>query len=293
MAPTDVRGAGSIPAGFDIPGQGRGLLEVFRWRYLLKLLVRKETATRYRNSVLGWVWSYVRPAAQFTIFYLVLGVFLQMDKGIANFALYLFSGIIVVNFFSEGFANATRSLVDNGHLVRKIYMPRELFPVAAVIVSFVHFLPQAAILLIVSLLLGWLPLPAYLGAAILGILLVGFMATGLGLFFGSLNVAFRDAQNFVELILLVATWASPVLYSWQMVAEALPAWAFAIYQCNPLTVAVELFHLAFWDPVTANAHSLPGNFWTTVWIASGITLLTMLIGQWVFRKIEPRFAQDL
>jgi ABC-2 type transport system permease protein len=56
---------------------------------------------------------------------------------------------------------------------------------------------------------------------------------------------------------------------------------------------VELFHLAFWDPVTAGAHSLPDNFWTTVWIATAITVAGVLIGQWVFRKIEPRFAQDL
>ena len=284
---------GSHLSGFTTPGQGRGLLEVFRWRYLLRLLVRKETSTRYRNSVLGWVWSYVRPAAQFIIFYLVMGVFLQMARGIENFAMYLFSGIIVINFFSEGFSNATRSLVDNAHLVRKIYMPRELFPVAAVIVSFVHFLPQAAVLVIVALLFGWLPLPMSIGAAILGILIVGLAATGLGLFFGSLNVAFRDAQNFVELILMVAVWASPVLYSWEMVASQVPEWLMWIYQINPLTAGVELFHLAFWDPVTANAHSLPENFWTTVWIATGITVVGVLIGQWVFRKVEPRFAQDL
>ncbi|QAB16811.1 ABC transporter permease [Leucobacter muris] len=293
MALSAAEGAGTNQSGFNTPGQGRGLLEVFRWRYLLRLLVRKETSTRYRNSVLGWVWSYVRPAAQFIIFYLVMGVFLQMARGIENFAMYLFSGIIVINFFSEGFSNATRSLVDNAHLVRKIYMPRELFPVAAVIVSFVHFLPQAAVLLVVALIFGWLPLPMYLGAAILGILIVGLAATGLGLFFGSLNVAFRDAQNFVELILMVAVWASPVLYSWQMVASQVPEWLMLIYQINPLTAGVELFHLAFWDPVTAGAHSLPDNFWTTVWIATAITVAGVLIGQWVFRKIEPRFAQDL
>lgn len=278
---------------YSVPGSGRGTLEVFRWRYLLKLLVRKETATRYRNSVLGWVWSYVRPASQFTIFYLVLGVFLQMNKGVENFALYLFAGIIVVNFFSEGFGNATRSLVDNAHLVRKIYMPRELFPVAAVIVSFVHFLPQAGVLLVVSILVGWLPMPLSIGAMLLGVVIVGITATGLGLFFGSLNVAFRDAQNFVELILLVATWASPVLYPWEMVARVLPDWAFFIYQLNPLTAGVELFHLAFWAPVTPGAHPFPENFWLTVGLSGMLALVLVCIGQIVFRKIEPRFAQDL
>lgn len=281
------------PYSFNAPGQGKGLLEVFEWRYLLRLLVRKETSTRYRNSVLGWLWSYVRPTAQFLIFYLVLGVFLQMARGVENFAMYMFTGIILLNFFSEGFANATRSLVDNAHLVRKIYMPRELFPVSAVFVSFVHFLPQAAVLILAAILFGWLPTLASIGAAILAILLAGFAALGLGLFFGSLNVAFRDAQNIVDLILMVAIWASPVLYPWEMVAAQLPEWAMWIYQCNPITAAVELMHLAFWDPISPNAHAMPENFWTTVGIASAITLMGVVLGQLVFRKIEPRFAQDL
>ncbi len=278
---------------YDIPGRGYGLLDVFRWRFLLKLLVRKETSTRYRNSVLGWAWSYVRPAAQFTVFYLVLGVFLKMNKGIENFPLYLFSGIILINFFSEGFSNATKSLVDNAHLVRKIYLPRELFPVATVIVSFVHFLPQLLLLTAICLFFGWLPLPVSIGAALLGALLVALFSTGLGLFFGSLNVPFRDAQNFVELILLFATWASPVLYSWTMVRDALPEWLFNLYLLNPLTIAVELFHVAFWSPITAQGHPPLPNFPMHIGIASVFVLLVLFIGQLVFRKLEPRFAQDL
>lgn len=293
MADRTLAGGAAAPAEFGTPGQGKGLLEVFEWRYLLRLLVRKETSTRYRNSVLGWLWSYVRPAAQFLIFYLVLGVFLQMARGVENFAMYMFTGIILMNFFSEGFGNATRSLVDNAHLVRKIYMPRELFPVSAVFVSFIHFLPQVAVLIIAAVLFGWLPSFLSIGAALLAVLLAGFAALGLGLFFGSLNVAFRDAQNIVDLILMVAIWASPVLYPWEMVAAQLPEWAMWIYQCNPLTASVELMHLAFWDPISPNAHAMPENFWTTVGIASVITLIGVIIGQFVFRKIEPRFAQDL
>lgn len=280
---------------FDVPGKGRGLLDVFFWRFLLKLLVRKETATRYRNSALGWVWSYVRPAAQFIIFYVVLGKFLQMDKGIDNFALYLFSGIILINFFSEGFANGTRTLVDNAHLVRKIYLPRELFPIAAVIVSFVHFLPQIGVLILVSVLLfGWIPSLLSLGAILLGLVTVVSFTLGLGMLFGSVNVPFRDAQNFVELILLFATWVSPVLYSWEMVARVAPEWLMHVYLVNPLTSAVQLFHYGFWAPSTGNAFTtFPDLMWTYSWIALAISLLVLFIGQAVFRKLEPKFAQDL
>lgn len=278
---------------FAIPGKGNGLSDVFRWRFLLKLLIRKETATRYRNSVLGWVWSYVRPAAQFIIFYVVLGLFLQMNRGVDNFALYLFSGIIVINLFNEGFSNGTRTLVDNAHLVRKIYLPRELFPVAAVIVSFVHFLPQLGILLAVCLFFGWVPTPLVIAAILLGSLTVVTFTLGLGMFFGSLNVPFRDAQNFVELILLFATWVSPVLYSWQMVARVAPEWLMQIYLVNPLTSAVQLFHYGFWAPVTNDPQAFAPEFWVHAGVALLLSVLTLFVGQAVFRKLEPKFAQDL
>lgn len=281
-------------SGFAVPGQGKGLIEVFRWRFLLRLLVRKETATRYRNSALGWIWSYVRPAAQFVIFYVVLGLFLQMNKGVDNFALYLFSGIIVVNFFSEGFANGTRTLVDNAHLVRKIYLPRELFPVAAAIVSFVHFLPQMGVLFVVCLFFGWLPNVMAILAILLGLVILLTFTLGLGMLFGSVNVPFRDAQNFVELILLFATWVSPVLYSWTMVARVAPEWLMHIYLVNPLTSVVQLFHYGFWAPVTPSAAAeFPDGLWTYAGISLLLALMTLFVGQLVFRKLEPKFAQDL
>lgn len=279
---------------YAVPGRGRGLFDVFHWRFLLTLLVRKETATRYRNSALGWIWSYVRPAAQFAIFYVVLGKFLQMDKGIENFALYLFSGIIVINFFSEGFANGTKTLVDNAHLVRKIYLPRELFPVAAVIVSFVHFLPQMGVLLVVCLFFGWIPSLLSVAAILLGLLILLSFTLGLGMLFGSVNVPFRDAQNFVELILLFATWVSPVLYSWTMVARVAPDWLMYIYLSNPLTSAVQLFHYGFWAPVTdAALGEFPDGFWVYAAVSLVISFVVLFIGQLVFRRLEPKFAQDL
>ena len=117
--------------GFTVPGRGKGLLDVFHRRYLLRLLVRKGVSTRYRNSALGWGWSYIKPLTQFFIYFFVMGIVLGLNNGIQNFAVYLLSGIIVVNLFNEAFSNATTSIVDNKALVKKIYLPRELFPIAA------------------------------------------------------------------------------------------------------------------------------------------------------------------
>ncbi|MGQ2914773.1 ABC transporter permease [Microbacterium aurantiacum] len=289
-------------SAFATPGRSRGLSDVFRWRYLLRLLVRTGVTTRYRNSVLGWTWSYVRPAAQFLVFFIVLGLFLNLNRGIPNYAIYLFSGIVVINLFSESFKNATTSIVGNAPLVRKVFLPRQLFAVSATFVAFVHFLPQVALLLVVCLFLGWVTHITLLGvlAILAATLLVMIFALGLGLFFGAVNVRFRDAENIVELMLLLATWASPVLYFWTMVQDVLPDWLLRIYLLNPITQAVELYHFAFWRPITEASQpdalaSLPlppdlaiDTLWTFL-----IAIVTMWIGQAVFRRLEGRFAQDL
>ncbi|MEJ6555191.1 ABC transporter permease [Microbacterium esteraromaticum] len=288
-------------SGFDVPGRGRGILDVFTRKYLLHLLIRKGTATRYRNSVLGWVWSYVKPAAQFVIYYFVMGVIMQMDRGIENFPVYLFSGVVAVNLFNEAFGNATTSIVDNRALVKKIYLPRELFPIAAIIIAFIHFLPQLAILLLVCLLMGWAPTLVGVAGLLLGVALVLSFALGLGLLFAGLNVRYRDAQNFVELIRMFSTWTSPVLYPWILVREAFPDndILFSIYTWNPLTVAVELFHQAFWGatiegpaPGDPDPSIIP-DFGLAVLIATIVCIVTVIIGQTVFRHYERSFAQDL
>lgn len=297
---------------FETPGSSRGLSDVIRWRYLLHLLVRTGVTTRYRNSVLGWTWSYVRPAAQFLVFWVVLGIFMNLDRGIPNYAVYLFSGIVVINLFSEGFKNATISIVNNAPLVRKVFLPRQLFAVSAVIVSFVHFLPQLALLFIVCILLGWFQHMTILGilALLAGIVIVMVFSLGTGIFFGAINVRFRDAENIVELLLLLATWASPVLYSWTAVQMAIvdklhwPGWLVDLYMLNPITQGVELFHYAMWRPATEGLVSAPGYdglammdlppelAWNTLWTFL-IAVGTLLIGQMVFRRLEGRFAQDL
>ncbi|WP_437584436.1 ABC transporter permease [Paramicrobacterium sp. CJ85] len=278
---------------FKTPGRGRGILDIFTRRYLLKVLVKKDVSTRYRNSVFGWLWSYAKPASQFLVYYLVMGHILGLNKGIDNFPVYLFSGIVVVNLFNESFHNATTSIVSNKALVKKIYLPRELFPVATVIVAFVHFLPQAAILLFVSLLTGWVPSLLGVVAALLGMLLIVLFSTGLGLFFGALNVAYRDAQNFVEIIRTFATWTAPVLYSWNMLSDKAPGWLFNIYMCNPLTSAVELFHYGFWFPTSDGSLPTPVHLPLYVVASFTIAICAIIVGQLVFRRFERNFAQDL
>lgn len=290
-------------SAFDTPGRGRGMLDVFRYRYLLRLLIGKSTSLRYRNSVLGWFWSYVRPTVQFLVYYLVVGQILGLHKQLPAFPLYLFSGLVLVNLFNETLSAATSSIVSNRALVRKIYLPRELFPIAAIIGAFTHFLPQLAVLILVSALFGWIPSFASVGMILLGMLIVLAFILGIGLFFSAVNVRYRDAGNVVDIIKTVSTWSVPILYSWPMVesvAKDVP-WLFHLFMSNPLAVAVELFHHAFWaqlpvvqayTPVPANLSWAPGSEWHTL-AAAGVIVFSIVVGQLVFRRFERTFAQDL
>jgi ABC-2 type transport system permease protein len=279
------------------PGSGRGLLDVYGDRFLLKLLVRKEIRVRYRGSVLGLLWSYVKPLVQFLIYFVALGIFLNLQRGTPNYAIYLFAGIVLVNFFTESLSNATRSIVDNRDLIRKIYLPRELFPVSTVWVSAAHFLPQLLVLIGACLVVGWTPSLVQLAAVVLIFLMVAVLATGLGLMFGAINVYFRDSENIVDMIVMIVTWASPVLYVWSMVERVMGPW-FWLYQLNPMTVAVEVFHWAFWEPTLKADQLVPGTMppdLLTLWlpVAMLVTLAVLFLGQLTFRRLAVHFAQEL
>lgn len=275
------------------PGRGRGLPDVFAHRYLLSLVVRKEIQIRYRGSALGWLWSYVKPLIQFLVFYIALGVFLGLNRSIDFYAIYILAGITIVTFFNEAFTNGTRSLIDNAALIKKIYLPREMFPVSSMLVAAVNTLPQIVVVTGIALIFGWAPSVGQVGAILVGFLIVALLSTGLGMLFGAINVTFRDAQSVVEIITMCAVWASPVMYSWKMVASQVPEWLFTLYCLNPLTAAVELFHYGIWFPLRPEGGSPLPQLWFFAGCALVTSLIMIALGQLVFRRLEGRFAQDL
>ncbi|MDR3116389.1 MAG: ABC transporter permease [Bifidobacteriaceae bacterium] len=282
---------------FYEPGRSKGLIDLFKHTYLLSLLRRKEVKVRYRGSFLGLVWTYIKPLTTFFIYYYFVGRIMGADRAHEHYAIYLFSGLITVQFFNETFRNCTKSIRDNAPLVRKIYLPRELFPIASWRVAITHFYPQLFILLVASIVQGWYPSPLNVLAILFGFVIVSGLAIGAGMIFAAMNVFYRDAENFVELITMITTWFSPVLYKWGMIEQHMPAWLFKIYMLNPLTTAVELFHYAFWWPTNINFASLglymPPHFFSDILISLFIVALVMVVGQITFRKYEGRFAQEL
>ena len=278
-----------------VQGGGGGLGEALGRRYLLTLLVRKELRVRYRASVLGLGWSYVKPAVQFGVYFVALG-FVLRQREIGDYAVYLFGGLTVVTTFSEAVGNATRSVVANADLVRKIYLPRELFPLSSVCVAAIHLAPQLVVLGVGAVSCGWRPDPLGTAALLAALGLTFLLALGVGLLLAGLNVLFRDLENLVDLVLMVLVWLSPVFYAGRRVTDLVGAgsWLDGLYRANPLTVAVELMHRATWAQASpGNAALLPAGLLRDTALAFAAAVALILLGQAVFRRLTGRFAQEL
>ncbi|NVI92010.1 ABC transporter permease [Actinomadura sp. BRA 177] len=275
------------------PGTGGGLRHVLRDRYLLRLLVRRELKARYKGSLLGLGWSYVRPAVHFSVYFFVVGVFLGMDRHVEHFPIYLFSGMVLVNLFNETLHSCTRSVTGNGPLIKKVFLPRELFPAASLLVSLVHFLPGFGIMLAGALTYGWRPSPVGLLAAALGFVLIIVLGLGLGLLCAAINVFFRDLEQVVDIMVIVITWSVPMIYPWWHVRDEAPGWVLDVYLANPLVSAVSLFQRAFWFPGTGGDFAFPPDLYGRAAISLAVSGLVLLAGSLVFARAQQRFAQEL
>ncbi len=279
------------------PSGSSGLLEVFRRRYLLRLLVRREVSARYQGSVLGMIWSYVNPLSQLFIFWFVMGKIMGMDVKAENFAIHVFTGLIIVHFFTETFNAGTRSIVRNKALVRKMALPREMFPVASMLVSGFNALPGLLILVIACLLYGWTPDPTGLAAAGLALLVIMCIGTALALVFSAANVFFRDFGQAVNILTNFVRFSVPMIYPFTLVEERFRGHV-DLYLANPLADAVLLMQRCFWvgttdDPDATIAAHLPDHLFTRGFIALGAGLVMLVIAQMIFAKLENKIPERL
>lgn len=298
-APTSVppRYEHSVDAPLTPPSESTGLFGVFRRRYLLKLLVQREVSARYQGSVLGLLWSYVNPLSQFLIYYFVMGVLFNLHQDVENFAIHMFCGLIIVHFFNETFNAGTRSIVRNKSLVQKMAMPREMFPVASMLVSLYHVIPQMIILLIACVLLGWVPQIGDPVAAGLSLAIIMTFGTAMALLFSAANVFFRDVSNVAQIMTNFVRFGVPMIYPYSLVAERFGGHT-ELYLANPLAEAVLLMQRAFWVGTTTNpaatvAQHMPDHLYTRSLIALGISLVVLGFGQVVFSRLENKIPERL
>ena len=282
------------------PGRAGGLLDVFRRRYLLRLLVKKELAARYQGSFLGLVWSYVQPAVRFAMYYFVIGLVLGLHKNVDNFGVHIFAAMVFVHYFTETFSSGTRSIIKNKALVRKMSLPREMFPMAAMLVSAYHTLPQGLILIAGCLYSGWTPDTVGLLAGLLGFSIFGVLGVALALLFSAANVFFRDFQNIVSTLLIFTHWAVPMIYPYSKLSDSSlgGTWVETVYLANPIATATLLMQRCFWafstsEPAKTIATEFPDHMFTRGLILLAVCMVVLAIAQLVFSRLERRFAEML
>jgi ABC-2 type transport system permease protein len=283
------------------PAPRGGIIEVLQQPYLLRLIVSRQLASMYAASLLGLLWSYVQPALRFSIYYLVMGFILKLHAGFPYFALHLFTGMVVVHYFSETWNGGTRSIWSNKALVQKMRMPREIFPVAAMLVAAYHTMPQVLVLVLCCLISGWHLTWTAVAAGVLGLLILVAFSMALALVFSALNVFYRDFQNIVQTMLQFMHFLVPMMYPFERVwamHEGHPV-LYQIYVANPVTQAVLLMQRFFWYTLIEHPHrriegrSFPPDMWERGLITLAICLLLLWLAQRFFSRVEGKFPERL
>lgn len=278
------------------------LEELWRARELLRQLVAKELKVRYKRSVLGFLWSLATPAALTLIFTVVFHFVIRI--GVEDFPAFLLSGYLVWMYFSTSAQNSIHAIVGNGPLIKKVYFPREVLPLATVLSQLVHFLLA---LLAVSpyfvVTRGW-GVVVHLPAVLLGVLLLTVFTAGVAMVLAAANVTFRDLQELVVVAFLLWFYATPIIYPVALVEQQIAegqrvAAIFGhVLNLNPVTWFVKLFRETIYGEVTVGS----GGFVTApahwpslelVGVLAATSLLVFTLGYLLFQRFALTFAKEV
>ncbi|KQR24285.1 sugar ABC transporter [Agreia sp. Leaf335] len=279
-------------------GSASSIADIWRHRELLGLLVRREIKARYKDSSLGIVWSLLRPLVQLAIYYFAVGQILGAARSVPDFAIFIFIGITMWGLFNEILNNSTTSILNNSGLVKKVYLPREIFPFSTVGGALFNFAMQVIVLLAAILVLSTFPLGPNLLLAPLAILSLVAFATAIGLVLSAVNVYFRDVQHLVEIATIILFWASPIVYSFTFVHKALNGnWLEQVYLMNPVTTAVLGMQKALWAEGSTATGALeqywPPNLELRLVVTFLVSLVLLWLAQRIFARLQGNFAQEL
>lgn len=280
------------------PGFFRGtvasLADIWHYRELLSRLVRREVKARYKDSSLGVVWSLFRPLVQLLIYFFAIGKILGAAKSVPDYAIFVFIGLSVWTLYAETITGSTVSILTNAGLIKKVYLPREIFPLASIGSALVNFGVQLVVLLLGILFLSHYRLSWDLLLAPAAFITILTFGTALGLLLSALNVYLRDVQHFVEIYLIVFFWVSPIVYPITAVQKVLHGnWLEQIYLANPVTMAVIGMQKALWSGGSTGTQTWPDHLELRLLVVFLASLVFLWISQRVFARLQGNFAQEL
>ena len=262
-------------------------IDLFRYRELFGSLFRRDLRAKYKGSALGLAWSLAHPVVLMLVYLLVFSVMLKIQTAdYEHYWLFLLAGLPVWVFFATSLQSASRSLLENANLIRKVRFPRQLVPLSMVATQLVGFAVMLAIVVALSLVYVpeardtvWLAIPL----AALAVCLVA----GLSLAVASLNAVYRDVEHLVAALLLPWFFLTPVLYSLEGIpgVQDHPRLVDLVHYGNPLTPAIQ----AVRDPLFFGRLPEAGD---AVYLAVS-ALLALALGAFVFNRVDDRVAVEV
>lgn len=251
--------------------------DLYNYRELLKTNITKDVGGKYKNSFLGVIWSFISPLLQIAVYAFVFQVILKSD--IDNYAVYLCCGLIPWQYFSSVVLRGAASIIDNGSIIKKVYFPREILPISVVTSEGVNFL-ISTIIILGFVIFGGIGLSINILWYFVILAIQYIVSIGVAFLVSSLSVYFRDLLHLLGIVIQLLFYATPIVYQSSQVPEGLQ-W---IVKINPMSYLIEGYRNIFYN-------KLPPDF-VNLLIALCMGIGLCIIGYFVFRKLEKKFAEE-
>jgi lipopolysaccharide transport system permease protein len=266
----------------------KSLKELWDARELIYNLILRDLKVRYKNSLLGILWSWLNPLLMMLVFTFVFNV--MQDRNMPGYHVFVLSALLPWNFFSGAVMGGIRSIVSNGHLIKKVYFPREVLPISLVLSNLVNFLISLPVLFVLALISGmrfspWLvllPIP---------ILVETIFIIGIVLILSTLEVFYRDTHMLMDVGMLAWFFMTPIFYS----VEQFPP------QAQLLGITFNPQRLIFWiNPMASIINTYQDLIYRGAptaldfLIRTAVTAIIVLVfGYWFFHKFSGRFGEEV
>jgi len=273
----------------------KSLSESVRYRYLLQNLVKRDVKVRYRNSILGVVWSLLNPLLMMMVFTLVFAKIMP-NEGVRSYAIFVLVGLLPWQFFTGTMLSGTTSVTNGAHMIRKIYFPRELLPTSAMLSNLVNFL-LAGVVLVIFLYIFGIGLTVYaLWIPVLIFTQMLFML-GLVLLLSTINVFYRDVIMILDVVLLAWFFLTPVVYplEWLGVEQTIfgitlePA--VVMRWLNPMASIIDGYRTVLWGTMTSDGPASMDPIYLTRTIV--MSAIIFVVGYLIFTRFQHIFAEKL
>jgi lipopolysaccharide transport system permease protein len=258
------------------------LRELWQYRELLYFLVWRDIKVRYKQTVLGAAWAIIQPFTTMVVFSLFFGGLAQIPSDGVPYPIFAYAALVPWTFFANGLSGSSDSLVGSANLIKKIYFPRLIIPIAAVLRGVVDFVLAFSVLLVmmlayqIPLTLSVLTLPFFL-------LLAFISALGVGLGLSALNVQFRDVRYIIPFLVQIWLFITPVAYPSSLIENEVLR---ALYSLNPMAGVVDGFRWALLGGV--NPALRPPD--ASLFVSTAAALMLLVVSLFYFRRMERTFA---